>query len=353
VIRQDDIEAAISGGILTAEQGRALERLAHERRQSRVLALGREERFRLLGGFNDLFIAIGVVLLGVSLFTVQPLLIPVLWLLAELLTRRLKLVAPSIVIVLFLALQAGTLGARASEQLNVWALETNRSVDALATTGYGLGVLAMIGLHYARFRLPFSLFVIACALVTLVLAGVSLGLAPQLDKDALGTLRSWLAVGLGVLVFLAAMRFDVADPERTSRRADCGFWLHLLAAPLIVHPVASPLITHPVFGRSADVIAEPAIGLVVVLIGALAILALVVDRRALLVAGLAYLGAAMSYGLTKLAGDAGTILTLAAMGCMIIVLGIGWRQIRAALMSRLPDGAWKRGLPPYERSLPT
>src|SRR5438874_3733945 len=34
---------------------------------------------------------------------------------------------------------------------------------------------------------------------------------------------------------LAAMAFDASDRERATRRADCAFWLHLLAAPLIVH----------------------------------------------------------------------------------------------------------------------
>lgn len=350
MIRQDDIEAAISGGILTAEQGRALERLAHERRQSRVLALGREERFRLLGGFNDVFIALGVILLSIALFLSPILGVMVFWGLAELLTGRLKLVGPSIVIVVFLCWFAAMLGLEAFGRLvPLIALQTDRPITSNGYLSVAVAVAAMAGLHYARFRFPFALFALAGAAVTFMMALTAYVLEPSVSA----AVRPWVAVGLGLMVFAAAMWFDVSDPERTTRRADCGFWLHLLAAPLIVHPVASPLITHPVFGRSADVIAEPAIGLVVVLIGALAILALVVDRRALLVAGLAYLGAAMSYGLTKLAGDAGTILTLAAMGCMIIVLGIGWRQIRAALMSRLPDGAWKRGLPPYERPQPT
>ncbi len=35
------------------------------------------------------------------------------------------------------------------------------------------------------------------------------------------------------------MRFDMTDPERLTRRTDIAFWLHLLAAPLIVHSLIS------------------------------------------------------------------------------------------------------------------
>ena len=31
------------------------------------------------------------------------------------------------------------------------------------------------------------------------------------------------------------MYYDLSDRTRTTRLADCAFWLHLLAAPLIVH----------------------------------------------------------------------------------------------------------------------
>ena len=42
---------------------------------------------------------------------------------------------------------------------------------------------------------------------------------------------------LGIGVFLFAMRWDSSDPTRTTRRSDVAFWLHLLAAPMIVHPI--------------------------------------------------------------------------------------------------------------------
>ena len=46
---------------------------------------------------------------------------------------------------------------------------------------------------------------------------------------------------LGIGVFLFAMWWDSSDPRRETRRSDVAFWLHLLSAPLIVHPIFSLL----------------------------------------------------------------------------------------------------------------
>ena len=48
---------------------------------------------------------------------------------------------------------------------------------------------------------------------------------------------------LGIAVFLAAMKFDMSDRNRVTQRTDIAFWLHLLAAPLIVHSIVHPLLT--------------------------------------------------------------------------------------------------------------
>jgi hypothetical protein len=45
-----------------------------------------------------------------------------------------------------------------------------------------------------------------------------------------------LVLVLGIGTFLFAMWWDSSDRARLTRRADVAFWLHLLAAPMIVHP---------------------------------------------------------------------------------------------------------------------
>jgi hypothetical protein len=369
MLRADDIAEAVDAGLISEAQARGLEALAANRRKARVFAVGREERFKLLGGFNDFFVALGVLLLGFGiqfapftlaeqgrlgrvrlgagealsfeLVVVWAVGLLLFWGLAEYLTGRLKLVAPSIVIVVFLAIFAGMAGS---------------GLTGSATGGYAAAV-AIAGLHYARFRLPFSLFVLAFIGVVLATSLVSTGLANGLGVPVqdVGMLVKWTVFGFGLATFAWAMSFDVSDRERTSRRADCGFWLHLLAAPLIVHPLAGPLINHPLFpdysGR-APVVTGVTVAMVVGLIGALSVVALIVDRRALLVAGLGYLGTALAYTITAVSGASQAIAvlpTLVVLGLLIIVLGVAWREVRSGVMGLLPDGRWKAALPPYGR----
>src|SRR3546814_1917346 len=78
------------------------------------------------------------------------------------------------------------------------------------------------------------------------------------------------------------MWWDSSDPKRETRRSDVAFWLHLLAAPLIVHPVFSLL---GLTDGSASVMEAVVVLLVYVGLGPTA---LAIDRRALLVSALAY-----------------------------------------------------------------
>src|SRR3546814_12902941 len=90
------------------------------------------------------------------------------------------------------------------------------------------------------------------------------------SRDPIG-LVAWMGV------FARAMRVDMSDPTRETRRSDIAFWLHLPAAPLIAHPVFQLLGV-----LDADVGSGTAI-VVVALYLVFAFVALAVDRRALLV----------------------------------------------------------------------
>ena len=382
MLRDEDLEAAIEAGIITEQQHAAMRELAAGRRKQRTFVRGREERFRLLGGFNDFFVAIGVILLGIGLmygysFGVQTnyssgswglsyhklaawfsFAVLVMWALAELLTERARLVAPSIVIVIFLGLCAGMAGW-------AWTSLVMHGPEARIGSGvarfpgslsFGMAFGAALGvvcLHYGRFRLPFSLFAIAVCLVLLahVLVYAALIHVAKLVPIDAARFLSLLSLALGLGIFAWAMTFDTSDPERTSRRADCGFWLHLLAAPLIVHPLAGPLINHPLFpdySATRLVVTGTTVTLVIALIAVLSIVALVIDRRALLVAGLGYLGAAMAYAMGQLAtGAHAGLATLMLLGALIIVLGTGWHRLRAMLMRAIPNFPLKSSLPPY------
>ncbi len=341
MLKQNDLEAAVGAGIISQTQADGLNDFAAARRKPRSFAVGRDERFRLLGGFNDFFIAVGVVLLGIGLLSgwsaayQAPLFllgIVAMWGLAEYLTGGLRLTAPSIVISIFLAIFA------------FWAVTAvfGDDIDLKKFDQWlypALAATAMTALHYLRFRLPFSLLVAA---VTLLLAITS-------GADALGLKAKdwapWIAFVYGLMVFAVAMWFDFSDRERLTRRADSGFWLHLIAAPMIVHPLVSFLAKDPsTSGAGALLI----IGMTVIL----ALIALLIDRRALVVVALSYLGGAIAYGVTQVtgasaSGSTAVLFTLVFLGAVVIALGVGWRRIRGGLMRALPVSSLKHYLPPY------
>ena len=138
---------------------------------------------------------------------------------------------------------------------------------------------------------------------------------------------------LGIGVFLFAMRWDSSDPARVTRRSDVAFWLHLLAAPMIVHPVFTLL------GLN-DGTATIGEGFVVIaLYVALGLTALAIDRRALLVSALAY----VLYALSELFKQVGAVelniaLTALVIGSALLLLSAFWHQARSMVVHRLPAG---------------
>jgi len=195
----------------------------------------------------------------------------------------------------------------------------------------GLATALATAIYYWRFRVPITIAAGVGALVAAVLAGL-IFFVPNLDTHVFNA----ITLILGLCVFALAMWFDMADPTRETRRADIAFWLHLLAAPLIVHSLIETIQQ----GRPFDsTFALTVLGIFLVL----GIVSLIVDRRALLASGLASAGAAFSLLIrqTQLAAEAGAA-TLLVLGLFILLLSAGWRPLRAALLKILPKGFTQR-----------
>jgi hypothetical protein len=76
-------------------------------------------------------------------------------------------------------------------------------------------------------------------------------------------------------------------------------------------------------------------------------LALVIDRRSFLTAGIAYFAALLGFALEASDQDLSWVGVLLILGLFITVLGAFWTQVRAALMRALPGFPGKHRLPPY------
>jgi hypothetical protein len=167
---------------------------------------------------------------------------------------------------------------------------------------------------------------------------VVIGLVGALDPDLAETIISPLLLACGLAVFALAMRFDLSDPQRLTRRTDIAFWLHMLAAPLIVHPLIRGFLwadgTPDETGAAWPMLATFAV---------LGLVAVLVDRRALLVSGLAYAGIAFA-SLVRDSGVAGssTPLTILVLGAFILLISALWHPLRRAVLALLPAGLARR-----------
>jgi hypothetical protein len=373
MLNDGDLKLAVSEGIVTEEQAAALRALGDRRERERSALLGHEERFRFMRGFNDFFFAVGILLFGGGMaFFALPTPVGTLiaaiitWALAELLVARLRLVLPGILLVVFFvfflalatpldlwflsgmqlpdlaALQEWFFGTRSFSRSTggpkvVMAPET---LPAIVLGLYALAGALAAALFYARFRLPFALLVVAGSLV-----GATLAAARHLWPQPPGHLESIVLLGCGLLVFIAAMSFDMSDRERLTRRADCAFWLHLLAAPLIVHSLVT-LVTPDVAQMTT-----PTAWAILAIFAVLTFIAVAIDRRALLVSALIYIGIVIAYGIK---GAVGTEIekrafvffaTLLVLGSVVLTIGVGWQPLRRTLARILPSGLMRR-LPP-------
>jgi hypothetical protein len=369
MVEDDDLEAAVAEGVLTQAQLDALRTFVSSRRASAERA--DDERFRFMRGFNDFFFAVGIVLFGagITFFAGTSafkniLAAAVIWALAEFLVRRMRLVLPGILLVSLFAFFAFRLA-----QLN-WASLAHftglplrltpgfptrpnpvlDSFEPIAITVKALAAALAATLFYLRFQLPFALLVIAGCLVLFL----SMLFGPVLFPDTSAYPLILLLCGLGV--FTVAMYYDLSDRTRTTRLADCAFWLHLLAAPLIVHSLIRLLLSGP---AGADASAGP-FGLsmttasavtIFVIVALLTMVAILIDRRALLVSALIYLGVAIGYALTS-AIRAGTdsdvsvfFATLVILGATVLILGAGWQPLRRVFLRLVPT-AFVNRLPP-------
>jgi hypothetical protein len=336
---ESDIDAAVAAGAITPAAAAALR--AHVAARHATPAVD-EEHFRLLTGFNDIFVSIALVLLFVALGQIgqavaRPvgglLLAAASWGLAEYFTARRRMALPSILLLLTFV---GGIGWALIGVTMTVAPHLGDRAAALVAAGVALCMAAGAWLHWRRFMVPITVAAGAAALIGMAIA-LMLAAFPDIET------AKWplLLVG-GIAVFAFAMRWDMSDTERRTRRADVAFWLHLTAAPMIAHSIFQML---GVF--RGDIGAGMAMVVLALYVG-FAGIALAVDRRALLVSGLAYVLAAL-YALFRSAGaiELGAALTAFVIGSALLSLSAFWQPMRRALVDRLPASLRLR-LPPVQ-----
>jgi hypothetical protein len=372
---KSDIRAAVEGGAISDDAAKRLEAFLKARNDpDRMLD---PENLRFLSNFNDVFLTIGIAILMTGLgflsaiafnnifglsglfngdvgpeaagtvklaVTLMP--IPVLvgaWLLAEYFCGKRRLLLPSMAlsttIVLSAAFLASVLFAPASEaEANVFANNVENGVATLSFAACGAAALAA-GAIFWRFRLPFSLFLLALSIAGVFYTAVArIGGETMLIGGA-----ATLIVGLATLA--CAIWFDMRDPMRASRTSDHAFWLHMAAAPQIIFGIRGLILGYGFVPAST----VDATVMLIVLI-AFGIISLALNRRALIVSGLLTFGGTLWVLVDRLGGGNGlnTIMLVALIvGGSIVLLGGGWKTARRFVLKVFPaQGTFGRIFPP-------
>jgi hypothetical protein len=351
-----EIESAVSAGTLTPEAAAALRTHVANLRNTPGAD---EEQFRLVTGFNDVFVAIAgiLVLVGAGWLggVVGPLFVGIAvagsaWAMGEYFTRQRRMALPSIIFVLafvggvylsgsvlYLNLARALGSDGTAPRLGVlWAAFAgggSRSVLAAQAASAAL-VVAACWLHWKRFAVPITIAIGVAAIARFVFALIAVAAFPNLGQ--------WLLIVVfagGLAIFSYAMWWDMRDRARQTRRADVAFWLHLAASPLIVHPIFMLIGINLVFARTPGGGGATLAAVLALLVYAgLAVVALAVDRRAILVSALVYVLAAAVYLISRVGmSGAGFAVGIIVIGSSLLMLSAFWQAMRRALLPFLPD----------------
>lgn len=346
-MNKDQIDQAEAQGIITAKQAAAMRKLVERDGavtppSANAAVIGDEDNMRFVRGFSDVFIAIGIGLLALGLWglaglfgggTTYLLAAGAMALMAAYFGRKTRQHLPTLITALaFLLFTHKGLGGMVGESSPV--------------TASMITIVAMLAYYYF-IRLPFCIALIAISMIVLVFT-----LAEQMVPDVLAGNRSWFFVACGFITLGAAIFYDMKDTQRLTRFADNAFWLHLTAAPLIVHGLAfraAVAKSDTLFDLVPviEVTRGDAAGLLIIVL-LIGVLGLALNRRALLVSSLGYAGFAIVFLFSGAGVNFGMslILALLLLGAAVVFLGAGWHSARNTLIKVLPK--WTIFPPKYE-----
>ncbi|MEO1027946.1 MAG: hypothetical protein AAFX02_02700 [Pseudomonadota bacterium] len=353
-----DLESARKAGIIDAATAEKLG--AFLRDKGDPGASVDNESLRFLANLNDVFLSIGLVILTFGLLAGSAMLIgpsgsmimvflPViaaLWGMMEYFAGRRRLLLPSMILALGItslsamltAIVASGFGDLTNPQFNV----VSEGIGAIKATGIwaAIGGLGSAFAVFARFRLPFSFFIMAGTAAALIYLT-----AATFVPDIGATLGSVIILGTGLATLYVACVFDMRDPTRSTLSSDNGFWLNFAAAPQIVFGLGLLL-------RSLDMPLDAMPGALIFMAALIPItlLSLALNRRALVAASLISFWAAISAIVEGTSGGnmfSSIVWAMLLTGGGVVLLSSGWKTARRMVLSVLPDqGSAARLFPP-------
>lgn len=332
------ITAALDAGIISQDQASAMRKQlsagSNPGTPAIEAAIGDEENLRFIRGFSDIFIAIGIGLLILGLSALAALFgggisylgaAGLTALMAEYFGRKKRSHLPTLLTAL------------------AFLIFTLRGISGLIGAGSGSDILTALitllamGLFYWRIRLPFCI-----ALMTLAALYLGLTLLKAVMPGFVAAQFGWVMAIGGVITLIGGIYYDSKDLHRRTRFSDNAFWLHLTAAPLLIHGSVLELVktqTTQLFGLVPiiDVSQGDAV-IMLILVTLVSLAGLILNRRSLIVSSLVYAVIAIGFLFSKsgMGLSMALTLTLLLIGGAIIILGVGWHPFRNLIIKALP-----------------
>lgn len=313
-----------------------------------------EETFTLIRSFNDIFVTLASLLVVFPVCFLSYKYFPWLmffggsvlcWLLAEVFTRRRRMALPSIAFAFLCPAMFGysffaTLIRFVPDTADVQvALDPNavKMFEAIISIGIGsdwrysicliFGFLAstlVSWVFWKRFHVAIS---IAGCVITALAAVLTTVFA--IDRYFAEAYLPGFFLVFGAVTLTYAIFWDQQDKARTGYQSDVAFWLHVFAAPMLVYAVMASVVD---VGQALGLGAAIAVLGIFVL---LTLVALLLDRRAILVASIAYVLAALNTLLSDV--NIRVAFSLLILGLILLCLSIWWRVIRDTFIALLPS----------------
>ncbi|OJF69003.1 hypothetical protein BK026_09470 [Alteromonas sp. V450] len=316
----EDLTLAVEHNVITNADAENFRHFIYETRNSVAVD---EENFRLISGFNDIFVVIASTLLlsslawfsfhlyaplaGISVAVAS-------WVLSEYFVNKRRMALPAITLLLsFLA--------------GLFAIPILFQAEPKSLALLACGLLTSVGAlaHWARFHVPITVAAGAATLAASLLAAVAYFVPMSVAYI------NQLILLLGLSIFGLAMFWDSRDTARQTRATDVAFWLHLISAPMIVHPIFHSL---GVLDGNGGVFITFAVLTLYLL---LACISIAVDRRAIMVSALVY----VIYTFSSLIENVGMVTSSLAVtgiciGSTLLLLSAFWHSCRRAVLKLVP-----------------
>lgn len=320
--------------------------------QDETTASAWAETPRLVRGFHDILITIGIlaVSLGGAILVDPAFLFLLAWVLAEYFVRWKRLALPGFTLTLIFSIGMASLAVSVN-----YAFQNPFNDFTLVGVG-SLTVAVAMFLFFLRFRTPIALALILLSGIGTVYAFTSsIFFKGNIFENSLASdifmfgAASWV---FSIFTLLVALRFDLRDLQRRTISSDVAFWMHFVAAPAFLYSTTLVVtllyllvvngsfdaidaqnftITAPIFSDTFTKFAA----FVVVLV---AIIGVILDRRAFVSAGLISLGAAAAYYFNLAGASSQQVFGLALLfvGAFVLLIGSVWDGLRAQILRVTP-----------------